>query len=100
MDFEQLIASKVDLCVFRFADGTQPYEFTAIFRRLLKETGLTEGTAGTARSLYSLRHSYATLELLAGTDIHTLAKQMGTSVLMLERHYSKLTATLAAEQLA
>ena len=43
---------------------------------------------------------YATNELLSGTDIHTLAKQMGTSVLMLERHYSKLTATMAAEKLA
>lgn len=99
-NFEQLIANKVDKFVFRFADGTQPYEFNAVFRRLLQETGLAMGTAGTARSLYSLRHTYATLELLAGTDIHTLAKQMGTSVLMLERHYSKLTATLAAEQLA
>ena len=39
-------------------------------------------------------------ELLSGTDIHTLAKQMGTSVLMSERHYSKLTATMAAEKLA
>ena len=47
-----------------------------------------------------LRHTYATQELLAGTDIHTLARQMGTSVVMLERHYSKLTATMAAEQLA
>jgi hypothetical protein len=37
---------------------------------------------------------------LSGTDIHTLARQMGTSVLMLERHYSKLTATLAADKLA
>ena len=44
--------------------------------------------------------SVATTELLAGTDIHTLARQMGTSVLMLEKHYSKLTATMAAEQLA
>jgi len=34
------------------------------------------------------------------TDIHTLARQMDTSVLMLERHYSKLTATLAAGKLA
>jgi integrase len=100
IDFETLIASKVDLLVFRFPDGTQPYEFTAVFRRALAETGLTQGTAGTARSLYSLRHTYATQELLAGTDIHTLSKQMGTSVVMLERHYSKLTATLAAEQLA
>jgi len=44
--------------------------------------------------------SVATTELLAGTDIHTLARKMGTSVLMLERHYSKLTVTMAAEQLA
>ena len=30
----------------------------------------------------------------------TLSRQMGTSVLMLERHYSKLTATMAADRLA
>ena len=36
----------------------------------------------------------------ASTDIHTLARQMGTSVTMVEKHYSKLTATMAAEQLA
>jgi hypothetical protein len=30
----------------------------------------------------------------------SLARQMGTRVLMLERHYSKLTATLAAGELA
>lgn len=58
------------------------------------------GTAGTTRRLYRLRHTYATQELLAGTDIHTLVKQMGTSVVMLERHYSKLTATLVADKLA
>jgi len=38
--------------------------------------------------------------LLGGADIHILAKQMGTSVRMLELHYSKLTATMAAEWLA
>ena len=54
-------------------------------------------STGQQRTLYSLRHTYATTELLAGTDIHTLARQMGTSVLMLERHYSKLTATMAAK---
>ncbi len=45
-----------------------------------------------ASTLYSLRHTYATLELLENkTDIHTLAKQMGNSAAMIERHYSKLT---------
>jgi hypothetical protein len=29
-----------------------------------------------------------------------LAKQMGTSVGMLEQHYSKMTATMAADRLA
>jgi len=52
-------------------------------------------------TLYSLRHTYATLALLeAGTDIHTLSKQMGNSAAMIERHYSKLTATMAAAKLA
>ena len=55
---------------------------------------------GQYRTLYSLRHTYATAELMSGTDIHTLGRQMGTSVTMLERHYSKLTATMAAERLA
>ena len=71
-----------------------------IFRRLLEDMDLVKGQAGTDRTLYSLRHTYATQELLAGTDIHTLARQMGTSVVMLERHYSKLTATMAADKLA
>jgi len=71
-----------------------------IFKRLLTHCGLLKDTVGSDRTLYSLRHTYATLDLLAGTDIHTLARQMGTSVLMLERHYSKLTATLAADKLA
>jgi hypothetical protein len=29
------------------------------------------------------------MTLLVGTDIHTLAKQLGTSILMLEKRYSK-----------
>jgi hypothetical protein len=44
-----------------------------------------------------LRH----FELLrAGTDKYTLNKQMGNSAAMIERHYSKLTATMAANKLA
>ena len=52
------------------------------------------------RVIYIPHYTYATQELLSGTDINTLAKQMGTSVRMLELHYSKLTATMAAEKLA
>lgn len=86
--------------LFRTADGRRPYSFNGLFRRLLRHAELLTNNTGETRTLYSLRHTYATAELLAGTEIHTLAKQMGTSVAMLERHYSKLTATLAAGRLA
>ena len=86
--------------VFRNEGGNTPRSFNGLFTKLMKDSGLRLNAQGQQRTLYSLRHTYATAELLAGTDIHTLAKQMGTSVLMLERHYSKLTATMAAGQLA
>ena len=72
----------------------------ACVQRMLA-AGLSQDlTTGQQRTLYSLRRTYATIKLMSGTDIHTLARQMGTSVTMLERHYSKLTATMAAQQLA
>jgi len=74
--------------------------FNDTFKKLIKYVKLIEDRAGQSLTLYSLRHTYATQALLRGTDIHTLAKQMGTSVRMLELHYSKLTATMAAEMLA
>jgi len=85
--------------LFRTEDGRRPYSFNGLFRRLLRHAELLENNAGATRTLYSLRHTYATAELLAGTDIHTVARQMGTSVLMLERHYSKLTVMMRASML-
>jgi len=101
MSLEAAIQAQSPKRVFTLDDGTQPYGLAGTFMRLLAAAGLAKDmSTGQQRTLYSLRHTYATTELLADTDIHTLARQMGTSVLMLERHYSKLTATMAAEQLA
>ena len=101
MSLETTIEKRLPLRVFAYDDGSQPYGFHGTFKRMLAAAGLSKDmSTGQERTLYSLRHTYATLELLAGTDIHTLARQMGTSVLMLERHYSKLTATMAAGRLA
>ena len=65
----------------------------------MRDSGLLKDTSGKNRTLYSLRHTYATLALRAGISIHTIARQMGTSVLMLEKHYSKLTPMMNAAQL-
>ena len=52
------------------------------------------------RVFYSLRHTYATFALLYDkVPIHTLAEQMGTSVEMIEQHYSHLKLKDAVPQL-
>jgi integrase len=64
----------------------------------MRDSGLLAEAEGHARTLYSLRHTYATFELLEnGTDVHTLSKQMDNSATMIERHYPKLTTTMAAK---
>ena len=99
IEFDAVLGRK-SANVFR-TDNSLPLRFfNDRFDKLLRYAGLLHDKTGQKRSLYSLRHTYATQALLAGTDIHTLAKQMGTSVRMLEQHYSKLTATMAAEKLA
>ena len=99
--FDALFAERVPHKLFRFSDGYQPPSLNGTFRRLMRDTGLLKNEDGQTRTLYSLRHTYATFELLrSGTDIHTLSKQMGNSAAMIERHYSKLTATMAAYRLA
>lgn len=99
--FEQLFQQRIPFALFRFSNGYQPPSLNGTFRRLMRDSGLAMDRSGQTRTLYSMRHTYATLELLEkGTDIHTLSKQMGNSAAMLEKHYSKLTATLAAEKLA
>ena len=97
-----VLAGKHDIFVFTLPDGTQPKSFHTTFIWLMKASGLLKDiTTNQNRTLYSLRHTYATLAMMdSNVDIHTLAKQMGTSVTMLEKHYSKMTATLAAERLA
>jgi integrase len=98
--WDDLFSRSIPQRVFRFTTGYQPPSLNGTFRRLMRDSGLAKSESGQNRTLYSLRHTYATLELLDGTDIHTLAKQMGNSAVMIERHYSKLTATMAAHKLA
>lgn len=101
LTFDELLSQRVTYKLFRFSNGYHPHSFVGTFRRLMRDSGLALTADGQNRTLYSFRHTYATLELLRNsTDIHTLSKQMGNSAAMIERHYSKLTATMAADRLA
>jgi integrase len=101
IEFEQFLKERTTHKLFTFNNGYQPPSLNGTFRRLMRDSGLEKNREGQTRTLYSLRHTYATLELIENrTDLHTLAKQMGNSAAMIERHYSKLTATMAADRLA
>ena len=67
---------------------------------MLRHCELLTNSVDETKTLYSFRHSYATNELLSSTDIHTLAKQMGTSVKMIEVHYGHLQPSQQADVIA
>jgi integrase len=101
LDFEDLLVSNKSNLIFTTSDGYQPRRLDGTFKRLMRDMNMMRGEEGQNRTLYSIRHTYATFELLEGNvDIHTLSKQMGNSAAMIEKHYSKLTPTLAAKKLA
>ena len=87
--------------VFRTKKKVKPTSFQKMFDNYLDEHNLRlDKRTEQNRVFYSLRHTYATLALTYDSvPIHTLAKQMGTSVLMIEKHYSHLKVVQAIEQL-
>ena len=88
--------------IFCLRDGTlqSADSLRPLFKKLLVDAGLLHDAHGHARTLYSCRHTYATLRLLhKEVPVHTLAVKMGTSVAKIERHYIHLTACLVVDQL-
>jgi len=79
----------------------KPTSLENMFGAYLREHNLlNDPKSGQMRTFYSLRHAYATYALLYDrVPIHTLARQMGTSVLMIEKHYSHLDVVTAITQL-
>ena len=79
----------------------KPTSFSRLFDTYLIEHNLLmDSVTNKRRVLYSLRHTYATIALqIDRVEIHTLALQMGTSVSMIEKHYSHLDAVKAVNQL-
>lgn len=64
---------------------------------MLDQLGLKIGADAKSRTLYTLRHYYATRDLKRGVSTHALSKQMGNSTAMLDKHYSKYSPLLNAE---
>jgi integrase len=88
-----------DSFVFCHKDGKPLGSMRKGFDNLLKDLNLTFDSMGRKRTLYSLRHTYATMRLSEEVSPYLLSKQMGTSVDMLEKHYGQVVNRLVASQI-
>lgn len=73
--------------IFCHKDGKSIHSFKKGFNSLISEAGVEFDSHGNHRVIYSLRHTYATFRLHEGVNQYTLARNMGTSVKMLESFY-------------
>jgi len=59
-----------------------------MFNQILREEGLKQDRDGKPRTAYSLRHTYISMRLMEGANIHMVANNCRTSVQMIEEHYA------------
>ena len=73
--------------IFCHPNGNRIGTYRGSFETLLKDTELRKDKNGNNRTLYSIRHTYATMRINE-VPIYQLAVNMGTSVEMIEDYYS------------
>jgi len=102
MTFHELLNKGVSQYVFRIGDKDMSTALGRVFARALEGANLLmDKETETKRTLYSLRHFYAT-RTLTRTDItpYQLAEFMGTSIAMIKKHYSHLDLRNIADKFA
>jgi integrase len=85
--------------VFCRRNGDPIGNFKKGFESLLKAADVLNSSDGEKRTIYSLRHTYATFRLEEGVSVHILAKNMGTSTKMIDEHYGHTVNRTNAEEL-
>jgi integrase len=78
-----------DAWLFCDAHGEPITTLIEPFNQVLMRAGILTNSAGEKFTLYSLRHFYATQNIQSGLDIYMIAKNMGTSVAVIESYYGK-----------
>ena len=93
-------ATGPDNFVFTTAQGKRAgLLYRSLIEDLLTQSDLRLSSSGSRRSTYCFRHTYATFRLSEGVDVYFLAKQMGTSVKMIEDHYGHINPVKNAERI-
>ena len=99
---DAIIKQRINEPLLVLSDGTQPKRIDGTFKKFLQDADLLVGAEEKSRTLYSFRHFYASQELLRDPPItiYLLAKQMGTSVKMIEHHYGHMETYQKADKLS
>lgn len=101
--FEELIERfpdrKPNDILFRLRDGGTTLQLGRNFERILDGLKIKDSPRG-ERTLYSLRHSYITWQLLNKVNPQAIARQCGTSLQMLEQHYNHIVPEMFAAELS
>jgi integrase len=99
LTFDVLLSQRSAEHVFvtRLGPVASIFNLNRSFNALLDALDLKTGADGKSRTLYSLRHYYATRDLKRGVTTHVLSKQMGNSTAMIDRFYSKVSPLLNAD---
>ena len=74
---------------FAMKDGSKIINLIDQFDKVLKLAGVEKSATGYKYSLYSLRHFYAVLAIRKGISVFAVARNMGTSVKIIENYYAK-----------
>lgn len=99
-DYEDLVDDSLYIFGLVCDGGKVPKRLSSTFKKALIECNLLEDKQEKKRTLYSLRHSFATGVLIKhGTNVHLLARHMGTSINMIEAHYSHIISRNKARKL-
>ena len=85
--------------VFCHKDGQPIGSFKKGFSALVSVAGVEFDRNGDRRTIYSLRRTYATFRFHDGVNHYVLARNMGTSVKMLEQHYGHTSNRAMAHEL-
>ena len=86
-------------CIICHLDGNPVRSFRKGYDALLKSINLTNDSYGNYRTIYSLRHYFATMRLEEEVSPYLLANNMGTSIEMLRKHYGQIVTERVAIEL-
>ena len=75
--------------LFAMANGSKVITLIDQFDAVLKLADIVHNSHGDKYTLYSLRHFYAVLSLRRGIGVFDVARNMGTSVQMIQAYYGK-----------